>query len=148
MNNIAQNHDPPLCPSSRPELENSKVFGIVLGTVEAPHVNYLNQPQPVTDELVALSDSVTPAEVFRITSPCLAKGCNNFDGQNCRLATRIIENLPAVVEDLPSCSIRSDCRWWKQEGKAACIRCPQVVTDTYNPSKVIRKVAIPVTITS
>ncbi len=144
MEDLTKNHDPPLCPSSRPELENSKVFGIVTGTLEAPRVNYLSQTQPVTDELMALSDSVTPTEVFRTASPCVAKGCRNFDGKNCRLATRIIENLPPVVEKLPSCSIRSECRWWKQEGKAACMRCPQVVTDTYNPSKLISKVATPI----
>ncbi|WP_256973461.1 hypothetical protein [Nostoc sp. T09] len=33
---------------------------------------------------------------------------------------RIVEDLPGVVQ------IRSSCRWWQQEGKAACMRCPQI----------------------
>jgi hypothetical protein len=43
---------------------------------------------------------------------------------------RVVEKLPAVAEDLPPCSIRRNCRWWQQEGKAACQRCPQIITDT------------------
>ena len=56
---------------------------------------------------------------------------------------RIVKNLPEVIEELLPCSIRRDCRWWQQEGKAACLRCPQVITDNYNPSELIREVAIP-----
>ena len=135
MKNNPKNHDPPLCPSSSPELKNSKVFGIVTGTLEKPKVTYLEKAQPVTDELMALADSVTPTEVFRIAAPCVAKGCKHFDGQDCRLVTRIVENFPISTDDLPQCSIRSDCRWWRQEGKTACMRCPQVITDTYNSSE-------------
>ena len=56
---------------------------------------------------------------------------------------QIVENLPDVVEQLPPCSIRSNCRWWQQEGRAACIRCPQVITDNYSPSEVMRQTAKP-----
>ncbi|MEH2255413.1 hypothetical protein [Nostoc sp.] len=49
---------------------------------------------------------------------------------------RIVEKLLPVAEALPPYSIRRDCRWWQQEGKAACMRCPQVITDNYNPYKV------------
>jgi len=45
---------------------------------------------------------------------------------------------------LPPCRIRQSCRWWLQEGKAACFRCPQVVTDDYNPSEIMAEVAEPV----
>lgn len=51
--------------------------------------------------------------------------------------------MPAVAEELPPYSIRANCRWWQQEGKAACMRCPQVITDTYSPSELIREVATP-----
>lgn len=133
----------PLCPSARPEMANSAVFGVVAGTVEDPRVTYLNQRQPVSDELMALSGLVTPTEVFRIAAPCAGKGCQHFDGTNCGLATRIVGQLSTVAESLPPCPIRRDCRWWQQEGKAACMRCPQVVTDNYNPSEQIRQVATP-----
>ncbi len=31
--------------------------------------------------------------------------------------------------------MRMENRWWQQEGKAACMGCPQVITDIYNPSE-------------
>lgn len=132
-----------LCPSARPESVNSVVFGVVNGTLAEPRVTYLKQPQPVTDELIAEVSPVTPAEIFRTAASCVESGCQHFNGKNCRLAQRVTDKLPAVVEQLPPCSIRASCRWWQQEGKAACMRCPQVITDNYNPSELIRKVAAP-----
>ncbi|HLP91814.1 MAG TPA: nitrogen fixation protein [Nostocaceae cyanobacterium] len=133
----------PLCPSARPESPDGVVFGIISGTVETPRVAYLKQPQPITEELIAKASPVTPAEIFRTASPCEAKGCQHFDGKDCRLVSRVVENLPSVVAELPPCSIRRDCRWWQQEGKAACLRCPQVITDNYQPSELMVKTAVP-----
>ena len=133
-----------LCPSARPESVDSVVFGVVGGTVEEPRVAYLKKPQPITDELIAKASPITPAEIFRTAAPCATKGCQHFDGQDCRLAMRIVEKLPPVAEELPPCSIRRDCRWWQQEGKAACMRCPQVITDNYNPSELAVEVATPI----
>ncbi|MEI2578579.1 nitrogen fixation protein [Scytonema sp. PRP1] len=130
-----------LCPSARPEWQDSIVFAVIGGTVAEPRVAYLNQSQPVTDELIAKANPVTPTEIFRTAAPCAAMACQHFDGKDCRLAMRIVEKLPAVVEELPPCSIRRDCRWWQQEGKAACMRCPQVITDNYNASEIMRNVA-------
>lgn len=133
-----------LCPSARPELPESVVFGVIGGTVEKPHVTYLKQPQPITDDLIALSAPVTPTEVLRTAAPCAANGCQHYDGTNCRLAMRIVEQLPTVTEALPPCSIRRDCRWWQQEGKSACMRCPQVITDNYYASEQMRQAAAPI----
>ena len=133
-----------LCPSTtHPETEGSVVFGVVGGTVESPRLAYLREPQPVTDELLALSGSVSPTEVFRFAAPCARSGCQHFDGTDCRLAKRIVSMLPTVVDVLPACQLRSNCRWWQQEGKAACLRCPQIVTKTYNPPEKLRQVATP-----
>ncbi|MEH1838992.1 MAG: nitrogen fixation protein [Nostoc sp.] len=132
-----------LCPSARPDVD-SVVFGVVGGTVTESRVAYLKKPQPITDELIAKTSPITPAEIFRTAAPCATKGCQHFDGQDCRLAMRIVEKLPSVAEELPPCSIRRDCRWWQQEGKAACTRCPQVITDNYNPSELAVKVATPI----
>jgi hypothetical protein len=132
-----------LCPSARPTLEQSVVFGVVSGTADEPRVVYLKQAQTVTEKLIAKVQPVTPAEVFRAASPCETKACQHFDGANCRLATRVAEQLPAVAEQLPPCAIRRDCRWWQQEGSAACFRCPQVITDNFSPSNLMKKVSAP-----
>lgn len=132
-----------LCPSARPELVDSVVFGIVGGTATAPRIVYLKQPLPITDELIAKASPVTPTEIFRTAASCVELGCQHFDGKDCRLAMRIVDKMPAVVEGLPSCSIRRDCRWWQQEGKAACMRCPQIITDNYSASEQLRQAADP-----
>jgi hypothetical protein len=73
-------------------------------------------------------------EIFRTAASCAESGC---------IITQIVEKLPPVVEELPPCSIRRDCRWWQQEGKVACMRCPQIVTDNYSPSEQLRQAADP-----
>lgn len=133
MKNNLSSTKPILCPSAQPS-ENSTIIGIVQGTVEAPLVEYLPQPLPVTEELIALTgDLVAPTEVFRIAAPCAEGSCKHFDGKTCTLATRVVENLPAVTQSLPTCTIRQDCRWFKQHGVEACRRCLQVVTKNYDP---------------
>ncbi|MBW4619994.1 MAG: nitrogen fixation protein [Cyanosarcina radialis HA8281-LM2] len=122
-------HPSPLCPSSRPDLTDSFVFGIAAGTVDEVRVHYLPKPQPVTDELMALAAPATPTEVFRFAASCVGNNCVHFDGANCRLVQKIVEKLDAVTDLLPPCQIRQSCRWWQQEGKAACQRCPQIATD-------------------
>ena len=118
------------CPSARPEMPHSAVFGVVLGSVEQPRVAYLDQPQPVTPELLALAGPVSPTEVFRFAAPCAGAACQHFDGTNCRLVTRIVERLPAAADRLPECAIRDACRWWHQEGREACLRCPLIATES------------------
>jgi hypothetical protein len=132
-----------LCPSARPELEGSTVLGVVGGTAEQPRVAYLAEPRPVTPEVLALSGAVSPTAIFRFGAPCAGHACKHFDGTDCRLATRIVQLLPPVVDALPACHLRPDCRWWQQEGKAACLRCPQIVSDLRNPSQLQRQAADP-----
>jgi hypothetical protein len=132
-----------LCPSARPEMQDSIVFGVIVGTSEEPRLAHLIKPKAVTDELLALAHPVEPTEIFRFAATCAEVDCQHFDGAKCRLATRIVENLSTVSAELPPCSIRSSCRWWKQEGKEACMRCPQIVTETYSPSDRLRQATDP-----
>jgi hypothetical protein len=132
-----------LCPSSQPNLADIVVFGVVEGTVEEPRVAYLEKAQPLNEELQTPSSPVKPTEMMRLASSCHEKGCVHFDGSECRLAMRIVEQLPTVTEILPACQIRSSCRWWQQEGKPACLRCPQVVTENHYVSPLLEQVANP-----
>ncbi len=134
---------PPLCPSSLPDQQGSMIIGVVGGTIEEPRVAYLAEPQAVTDEILTLTEPAAPTEVLRFAAPCVSGKCKHFDGANCRLVTRVVQLLPKVVDVLPACRIRSHCRWWRQEGKAACMRCPQVVTDSYSASEPLRQAALP-----
>ena len=139
---------PPLCPSAQPHMEGSTVLGVVGGTPDGPRLAYLAEPRPARDVVPALALTVLPTSVMRFGAPCAGHGCQHFDGVDCRLATRIVQMLPPVVDGLPACHLRPECRWWQQEGKAACLRCPQVVTDASNPSESYLRVADPDTPTA
>jgi hypothetical protein len=132
-----------LCPSTQPDKDNPVIFGVVEGTVESPKIAYLTATQAVTEEVLALSTPAKPTEIFRMASTCQESGCKHFDGNDCRLVKGIVDRLPSVVDTLPACQIRPDCRWWQQEGKSACFRCPQIVTDNYQSSDIIQEVANP-----
>lgn len=123
------------CPSSRSHLPNAKAIGVVSG-VENPEVRFFPEEKtfPITEEIEKSLLPVTPTEVFRIAATCLAKNCQHYDGHKCSLIGNLVETLNPVTDQLPSCSIRSSCRWWHQEGEKACLRCPQVVTDVYKNS--------------
>ena len=132
-----------LCPSAQPVAESSVVLGVINGTPDGPRISYLEKPLAATEDILSLTGSVPPTEVLRIGAPCAGHDCRHYDGSTCRLVTRVVQLLPPVVDALPPCSIRLECRWWQQEGKAACLRCPQVVTDINSPSELVRRVADP-----
>jgi hypothetical protein len=133
----------PFCPSAQPDWKGSVAIGVVMGTAEEPRLVPLASAIAVNEAVLKLSGPVEPTEVFRFAAPCLGNGCQHFRDRRCNLITQIVQILPAVADALPSCTIRDSCRWWRQEGRAACMRCPQVVTDNYNPSIEMRVAAAP-----
>jgi hypothetical protein len=134
---------PPYCPSAQPDWDGSVVLGVISGDVKAPQVAYLDQPHPVTPELLERCEPVNPAEVFRFAAPCAGNGCQHFDGQDCRLVEKVVRLMPTAVDTLPPCHLRPDCQWWQQSGRSACVRCPQIVTENYYASEALRQAADP-----
>jgi hypothetical protein len=131
-----------LCPSARSDSEGGQAFGVAGGTVDAPKISYFKKAHPSLEFKSRVGSEIALEEVLRIAAPCEERGCQHFDGQDCRLVKRVVENLPIVAESLPPCAIRRDCRWWRQEGLPACLRCPQVVTHNYQPSEILQKTAV------
>ena len=123
-----------LCPSSTGTLEDTVLIGVVTDHVDGPRVIPTDRAMPVTPDILKMAEPVNPSEVFRFASPCQASKCPHFKNEACQLAVRSVDLLQAVADELPKCSIRPHCRWFRQEGVAICKRCPQVVTDQYNPS--------------
>lgn len=122
-------------------MENSVVFGVIGGTAQEPSTLYLDEPQ-LLSKIEKLAGPVKPTEVFRIAATCAEHKCAHFDGGKCRLAQKVAKLDPAV-DSLVPCPIRAECRWWQQEGKDACLRCPFIVTEHYNPSEELRSAADP-----
>jgi hypothetical protein len=90
-----------------------------------------------------MSAPLPPTRVIRFAAGCQEGACSHFDGHDCRLASRIVALLDPVVAALPPCPIRADCRWWRQEGRAACSRCPQIITETVDPPEIYERASTP-----
>jgi hypothetical protein len=129
-----------LCPSANPDVAQLRVLGVVEHGVAGPRVSFLNEPLAATPEVLALAAPLPPTAVFRLAGNCQTNRCPQFAANKCSLATRVVEMLPVAVDRLSHCQIRAECRWFRQEGVDACIRCPQVITTNYNPSSQLRKV--------
>jgi hypothetical protein len=118
-----------------------EVLGVVLRDTDAPRLAYLDEPVAVTPEILELAAPVAVSQVFRLSARCEEAKCAHFDGTRCQLAVRIAQLLPEVVDSLPACSIRPECRWFRQEGRAACLRCPQIITGNHEADERLRQVA-------
>ena len=130
-----------LCPSAQPGMDECRILGVVQREGPFPVLEYLNQHLPATPEVLAMAAPLKPTEVFRLAATCAENGCPHFDGEDCRLARRVVQILPAAVETLPPCIIRKSCRWYSQEGGAACKRCPGITTVSYDLSLQAREVS-------
>jgi hypothetical protein len=123
-----------LCPSAQPGMDRCSVLGVVQHDGPKPVLVYLKEPVAATPEVLAMAAPLKPTEVFRLSGTCAEHKCPHFDGADCRLATRVVQILPPAVDALPPCLIRKECRWYSQEGGAACRRCPEITTVTYDLS--------------
>lgn len=137
--------DPVQCPSARPEMEGARLLGVVDGEPGRERLAYLRRPEPVTPDLLSLAAPLSPTRIFRFAAPCAESACQHFDGTSCRLAQRIVRTLPEAVDEVAVCALRPACRWWRQEGEAACRRCPMIVTegDGGEQAEALRLVADP-----
>ncbi len=103
------------------------IFGVIGGSAAVPEVLYLSRAMPVTEFHGDLRDS-DPTQVLRIAATCEESRCVHYEGSHCTLGERIVAMVPAVVDVLPRCAIRSTCRWYAEQGGSVCLRCPQVLT--------------------
>jgi len=118
-----------------------QVLGVVSRDADKPALAYLDEPLAATPELLEHAAPLAVSQVFRLSARCEETKCTHFDGARCQLAVRIAKLLPEVVDSLPACTIRPQCRWFRQEGRAACLRCPQIITGTYEADEVLQQVA-------
>jgi len=125
------------CPAAVPYWNNAVLFGVLSGTAEQRRVVYLAEPIPITAQfLEEIKEACAPAtvrEITRVAAPCHQNHCPHWttDGAGrCTLAATVLRVFDPVTHKLPNCTIRGRCVWWHQEGRAACIRCPQIATDS------------------
>ena len=126
--------DRPRCPSSecRP---GAQLLGVVLPN---GRVAFTSKAIPIDEEFVRVAHEGRPPEQrFRFTTTCAERGCRQWADNRCGVIDRLLAIAKERGEDettlaarpLPDCAIRSECRWYRQRGAAACAVCPDVVTD-------------------
>jgi hypothetical protein len=131
------------CPSAQPNQNGSVVIGVI-GTQDGrAQASLLPQLVPLSSVGHLIPDAIPVTEVLRLAAPCAERQCGHFKNHRCTLASRIVARLPAVIDRLSQCALRPSCRWWHQEGPAACHRCPQIVTEPFQTSDLMRDIAIP-----
>jgi hypothetical protein len=116
-----------MCPSSRCE-PGSSLIAIVGDEGRLAHVT---PAMPVDAEFVAAARRHgSPEARMRFASPCLQAGCAQWTGTSCGIIEAVLAaDVAPSGGRLPRCAIRPSCRWYAQEGAAACRACPLVVTD-------------------
>jgi hypothetical protein len=130
-----------MCPSAQPGMTDLHVLGVISREGETPRVAYVDERVSATPEVLEAAAPAQVAQVFRLAGRCEEKKCTHFDGAKCQLAVRIAKLLPEAVDALPACAIRSECRWFRQEGRAACLRCPQIMTGNTVADERLKEVA-------
>jgi hypothetical protein len=122
-----------LCPSGR-----ARSGSILLAVIGSDgRAGYLNPRVTVDGEFVArVGQGRSPGKRFRFAEPCVEHGCARWDGTRCGVIDDVLSgsHREATGETthsspLPRCSIRAECRWFRQSGPAACRACPWVITD-------------------
>ena len=125
---------PMSCPSSDPSAKDARVFAVIGGTAEEPRASFLAKGVEVPAELLATPEGIAPKRIFRFTGKCENGACGQFANGNCQLGKTVSRMMADVVDTVPACTIRGDCRWYAENGPAICRKCPQVVT-TVQPAE-------------
>ena len=126
-----QSEGPALCPSARAE-----VGAALIGVIGADgRLAYLKSPLSVDQDFIdEVSADGPPEEFMRFANVCVEGRCAqwNAKGGRCGIPERIKPILGDGEGDAPlkPCSIRTACRWFRQDGPSACRICPGVATDT------------------
>ena len=138
---MARAEQPLKCPSAQPGMGDVQILGVISRDGDEPRLAYLDEALPASPPVLELAAPMDVSQVFRLSARCEERKCTHFDGVDCQLAVRIARMLPEVVDQLPPCNIRRDCRWFRQEGRAACVRCPQIMTGNHEADEVLQEVA-------
>ena len=86
-------------------------------------LEYASSPTP------ARAADLQGEATVRLAGACAERQCAFFADNRCELAASVARHLPpSDSAKLPRCQIRARCRWFAQEGAAACARCPEVTT--------------------
>ncbi len=129
------------CPSAQPDMEGGRPFGVISGTVKGTRIAFFKKSALDAFDWRDKFSTTDATRLLRFGARCEESRCSHFDGNHCSLGQRVKDGLPAVVDALPSCLIRPRCRWYAEQGREVCLRCPQVVTTIPQEDAPLNRVA-------
>lgn len=110
-----------MCPSYVGKV-GAQLFGVVNKDGKVQFIT----PLTVTEEFVQQNDHLE--QRFRFTGKCVEKGCAQWNNEEskCSLSKKV-QNLDLNQDkELSFCPIRSQCRWFSQDGNNACFSCNEI----------------------
>lgn len=120
-----------LCPSAACTKKN-----LLLGFVrDDGKVERFSNPANVDQDLVhTVARHPWVRDRLRFVGNCAAAGCKNWSDGKCsvvRLAVAAAKDVGLLdnAENLPPCSIRGKCRWFREQSHAACRACVYVKSE-------------------
>lgn len=110
-----------MCPSYVGKV-GAQLFGVVNKDGKVQFIT----PLTVTEEFIQQNDNLE--QRFRFTGKCVEKGCAqwNNEGSKCSLSQKVQDLDTIKNTELSFCPIRSQCRWFSQDGKDACFSCNEI----------------------
>lgn len=110
-----------MCPSYVGKV-GAQLFGVVN---KDGRVQFIT-PLTVTEEFIQQNDHLE--QRFRFTGKCVEKGCAQWDNEEskCSLSKKVQDLDMTKSTELIFCPIRSQCRWFSQDGNEACFSCNEV----------------------
>lgn len=123
------NTDKKACPSSKCKT-GSQLLGV---RQDDGTVAILPEPIQIDEHFIALANNgdSNATQHFRFTNKCVESGCSQWNGKACGVIENLVTHLDAlpVRSELPACAIRTNCRWYQQQGANACKVCIFVITE-------------------
>jgi hypothetical protein len=113
-----------MCPSYLGKV-GAQLFGVVSKEGKVQFIT----PLAVTEDFLQQNkDKNNLEQRFRFTGKCVEKGCAQWNKEESKCSlSRKVQNLDFHKEtELAFCPIRSQCRWFSQDGKEACFSCNEV----------------------
>lgn len=132
MNDVKQMR----CPSSTCE-PGHLLLGIVRPDGTLSHISPPIEVDVSFVEKASAKGQRLPESRFRFAGPCVESSCCHWLGERCSVGDEVASaaERPDGSYKLNPCHIRPTCRWWAQNGGAACQICPLIVrSPTLTPS--------------
>lgn len=110
-----------MCPSYLGKV-GAQLFGVVNKDGKVQFIT----PLAVTEDFIEQNKNLE--QRFRFTGKCVEKGCAQWNNEESKCSlSRKVQNLDLNKnKELSYCPIRSQCRWFSQDGNDACFSCNEI----------------------